>query len=80
MKHVEDRTFTLRLEFRQSFPADYEGDDDGFAWTEALPAVTADVVRAALGALARHPSWTVHPANRGRSAQDEVTLVCEAVR
>ncbi len=78
MKHVEDRSFTLRIEFRQSFRAGYEGDDDGYAWTSALPAVTAEIVRAALGALARHPKWTIHPGNRGRSAQDEVTLVCES--
>lgn len=75
--HVEEKEFTLRLELRCSFPDDYEGDEDGYAWTEEARALLAQVVAAAAQTLARAPGWKVRPANRGRSSEDEVTLVVE---
>jgi hypothetical protein len=75
--YVEAREFTLRLEVRCSFPEDYEGDQDGYAWSEELRAIAADVVSAAAAAAARRPGWSVRGGNRGRSSEDEVTLVLE---
>ncbi len=77
MKYVEEREFLLRLDVRCQFPDDYDGDEDGYAWTEELQPITADLVRAALEVLARRPGWRVRPGNRGRPADEEVTLVLE---
>jgi hypothetical protein len=75
--YVEQREFVLRLEARCQFPDDYDGDDDGYAWAEELRAISAELVAAALAQLARRPGWRVHPANRGRPSDEEVTIVLE---
>ncbi len=79
MKYVEEREFVLRLEVRCAFPDDYEGDEDGYAWAEELRPMTAELVRAAMGAIAGRPGWRVRAGNRGRPAEEEVTLVVERV-
>lgn len=77
--HVEEKEFTLRVELRCAFPDDYEGDGDGYAWTDEARKLLAAVVAAAAQVAARHPGWKVRPANRGRSSDDEVTLIVEKV-
>jgi hypothetical protein len=72
--HAEEREFTVRVVFRCEFPEDYEGDLDGYEWAKDVPAVAADVVRAAALALRNRPGWTLTTSNRGRSPDDEVTL------
>jgi hypothetical protein len=77
MTHVEQREFTLRLELRASFPEDYQGDRDGYEWMAEFPAIAAEIVSAAARVVAGHPGWSVRGGNRGRSSQDEITLVLE---
>ena len=77
LTHVEQREFTLRIELRCAFPENYDGDDDGFAWWSQVEPATAEIVRAAVAILARQPGCRVRPANRGRPADEEVTLVVE---
>jgi hypothetical protein len=76
MDHVEEKEFTLRLQVRAVFPESYEGDDDGYAWWEQFPPVAAELVRTAAALLAAR-GFQVRPANRGRPADEEVTLVLE---
>jgi hypothetical protein len=76
MVHREEREFTLRLEVAREFAEDYDGDEDGFAWAESMPAVYAEIVRAAIDIAKRH-GFNVHGRNRGRSSEDEVTLALE---
>jgi len=76
MKYVEERTFTLRLELRREFPDDYQGEQDGYEWAKEIPALAAEVVQAA-AAAARRAGWSVHPTNRGRPAEEEITLTLE---
>jgi len=76
MKYVEERTFTLRLELRREFPDDYQGEEDGYEWAAALPALSAALVQAA-SAAARNGGWSVRASNRGRPAEEEVTLILE---
>jgi hypothetical protein len=76
MKYVEERTFTVRLELRCEFPDDYEGEEDGYEWAKHIPAVAAEVVQAA-AAAARKGGWSVRAGNRGRPAEEEVTLLLE---
>jgi len=75
--YVEEREFTLRLELRAEFPDDYQGEEDGYAWVKEFPAIAAEIVAAAAAVVARHPGWKVRGGNRGRSSEDEVTLVLE---
>ena len=77
MDHVEEREFTLRLQVRCTFPEDYEGDADGYAWWDDFPLLAAEIVRAASQIVARHPGWRARPANRGRPVEEEVTLIVE---
>jgi hypothetical protein len=77
MEYVEEREFVLRLELRCPFPADYEGDEDGYAWVEQFRPIAAEIVHAAAAAVRAHPGWKVRTGNRGRSTEDEVTLVLE---
>jgi hypothetical protein len=76
MKYVEERTFTVRLELRCEFPDDYQGEEDGYEWAKQIPALAGEIVAAA-AAAARKGGWSVRPANRGRPADEEVTLVLE---
>ncbi|HVU52413.1 MAG TPA: hypothetical protein VHL80_17080 [Polyangia bacterium] len=76
MDHVEEREFTLRLQVRCVFPEGYEGDADGYAWAEELTPFAAEVVSAA-ARIAASRGFTVRPANRGRPAEEEVTLIVE---
>ena len=77
MDHVEEREFTLRFQVRCAFPEEYEGDDDGFAWWQEFPPVAAEIVRAAAQILAARAGYRVRPGNRGRPAEEEVTLIVE---
>jgi hypothetical protein len=79
MNYVEQREFTLRFEVRCEFPPDYDGEEDGYAWAEAFPALAAALVQSAAAVIRRAGGWQVRPANRGRAADDEVTLVVERV-
>ncbi len=76
-EYVEQREFTLRFELRAQFGEDYQGEDDGYEWAKEFPAIAAEIVSAAAAVVARHPGWTVRGGNRGRSSDDEVTLVLE---
>jgi hypothetical protein len=78
MRFVEERDFTLRLDLRCVFPEDYAGELDGYAWLDEFQArIAPRIVEAAIGVIRQHPGWTVRPANRGRSPEDEVSLVVE---
>jgi len=77
MPHVEEKEFVFRLELRKSFADDYEGDADGYAWTGEFRALAQEMLHALVQVAARHPGWTIRPGNRGRSTEDEVTLVLE---
>jgi hypothetical protein len=75
MPYVEEREFTFRLEARAEFAEDYDGEDDGYAWAAEMAPMVGEMLQAIVSVVARHPGWTVRPRNRGRSTDDEVTLV-----
>ena len=76
MPYAEEKEYTFRLELRREFPDDYDGDADGYAWAEEIPPMAAEMMRALVAVAARH-GWKVTPRNRGRSTDDELTLVVE---
>ncbi len=75
--YVEQLEFPLRTEVRCAFPPAYDGEADGYAWWADVEPATAEIVRAAVAILARQPGVRVRPANRGRPASEEVTLLVE---
>jgi hypothetical protein len=80
MDHVEEATWTVRVEASARFPEDYDGDDDGFAWRDRLRAeVLPRLTRAILRELASTPGWRVRPASRGLSGEDELLVRLERV-
>ena len=79
MRYEEEKEFTIRLVLRCSFPDDYDGDLDGYAWASDVPRIAAEVLRGALAAVGGRPGWKLHGGNRGRSTEDEVTLVLDRV-
>lgn len=79
MNYVEEREFVLRFELRAPFPDDYDGDEDGYAWTEEWAPVAAAIVQAAAATLRAHPGWRVRTGNRGRPTDEEITLIVERV-
>ena len=76
MKYVEEKTFTIRLELRCEFPDDYQGEEDGYAWAQALAPLATEIVQAAATA-ARRGGWSVRSGNRGRPSEEEVMLILE---
>jgi hypothetical protein len=76
MDYAEEREFTLRLQVRCVFPEGYEGDADGYGWAEEIAPLAAEIVSAA-ARIAASRGYVVRPANRGRPAEEEVTLVVE---
>jgi hypothetical protein len=80
MRYVEERDFTLRLDLRCEFPEGYEGEQDGYAWLREFHArILPRLVQAAVGVIRHHPGWQVRPANRGRSLEDEISLLVERI-
>jgi hypothetical protein len=77
MVYREEREFVLRLELSCEFPEDYQGEEDGYAWAEEIPQLAAEIVLAAARVAAARPGWKVRARNRGRPAEEEVTLVLE---
>jgi hypothetical protein len=75
MPYVEEREFTLRFDLRCEFPENYEGDADGFEWVKDFPAIAAEILHSAAAIIRKRQGWDVRPANRGRSTDEEVTLL-----
>lgn len=74
----EEQTFTLRFSLEASFPEEYDGDEDQRAWTGEWEArIKPDILKSVFESLRRHPGWTSHIRNRGKSAQDEIEVVVE---
>ncbi|HEY1692215.1 MAG TPA: hypothetical protein VGG39_08630 [Polyangiaceae bacterium] len=64
--HREEGRFTVRIELSAEFGADYEGDDDGYAWLEAWRAqVQPRLARAVFDVLRGEPGFRAVPAPRG---------------
>jgi len=79
MDYIEERTFVVRVEVRCTFPADYDGEEDGYAWVEEFRPLAAEIAQAAATAVKRRPGWRVRPGNRGRPTDEEITLVVDRV-
>ncbi len=75
MTFVEEKSFELRFELRAEFGEDYQGELDGYEWAKDWTPIAGEVLAAVREVMSRHPGWSVRTRNRGRSSEDEVTLV-----
>ena len=76
MEYVEKISFVIRLEASAEFPPDYDGDADGYAWAAAFDQVKGRIYAQVLRELSLQGAFTIVPANRGLSADEEVTVRC----
>ena len=71
----EEKTFNLRFSLEASFPEDYEGPEDDYAWLKDWDGqVKPELLKIIFDALRRHPAWGVHVRNRGLSPNDEIEI------
>ena len=71
----EEKTFNLRFHLEASFPEDYDGDEDNYAWVQDWEKrIKPELTKLVFDFLRRHSSWTVRVRNRGASPQDEIEV------
>ncbi|MDF0644380.1 MAG: hypothetical protein P0111_10135 [Nitrospira sp.] len=74
--HREEKTFRLRFSLEVSFPEDYEGEEDEFAWVHDWEArIKPQLLKSVFDSLRQHPAWSAHIRNRGISPVDEIEVV-----
>lgn len=74
--HREEKTFRLRFSLEVSFPEDYEGEEDEFAWVQDWEArIKPQLLKSVFDSLRQHPAWSAHIRNRGISPVDEIEVV-----
>lgn len=71
----EEKTFNVRFSLEATFPEEYEGQEDEYAWlhdweTRVKPAL----IKTIFESLRQYPAWNVHVRNRGKSPNDEVEI------
>jgi len=74
--HREEKTFRLRFSLEVSFPEDYEGEEDEFAWVRDWEArIKPQLLKSVFDSLRQDPAWSAHIRNRGISPVDEIEVV-----
>lgn len=77
MPYTEEREFNFRIVARAEFAEDYDGEEDGYVWAEPLSALYGAMLQAMTDVVRQGTTWTMRPGNRGRSSEDEITLIVE---
>jgi hypothetical protein len=73
--HREEGRFVVRIELSAEFGADYEGDDDGYAWlAEWRARIQPRIARAVIAELRTDRRFSAVPASRGKSPDEELEL------
>lgn len=73
--HREEGRFVVRIELSAEFGADYEGDDDGYAWLADWRArVQPRIARAVLAELRTDRRFSAIPASRGKNPEEELEV------
>ncbi|SLM49287.1 conserved protein of unknown function [Nitrospira japonica] len=74
--HREEKTFRLRFSLEVSFPDDFDGEEDEFAWAREWEGrIKPELLKDVFESLRRHPAWNAHIRNRGISPADEIEIV-----
>jgi hypothetical protein len=79
-EHVEERDFEICLHWSARFDADYEGDDDGFAWYQRFEGgLRTRLIAAVFEVLRSDPELRVVAAPRGRDPERALDIGVEWV-
>jgi hypothetical protein len=71
----EEAHFVVRIELSAEFDANYEGDDDGYAWLERWRMrVQPRLLRAVFAELCSERDFESIPVSRGKSPDDEIEI------
>ena len=71
----EEKTFQLKFNLEATFPEEYEGQDDEYAWLHDWETrIKPDVLKIVFEALRSYPSWNIHVRNRGKSPIEEIEI------
>jgi hypothetical protein len=71
----EEKAFRLQFALEATFPDDYEGEQDNYAWLQDWEReIKPEVLKLIFDALRRHSSWKIHVRNRGVSPLDEIEI------
>ena len=72
----EEKTFTFRFSLEATFPEDYEGDEDNYAWLQDWEKrIKPELLHVLFTSLRQNPSWTARVRNRGMSPEAEIEIV-----
>lgn len=78
MRYIERRELVIRLHLSAEFPADYEGEDDGYEWYRSFDErVRPELVRELLRVLASQRGYRITPVNRGLDMHEELEIKVE---
>jgi hypothetical protein len=73
--HLEEGSFTVRIELSAEFGEAYEGDEDGNAWLlRWRERVQPRLARAIFEQLRSEPGFTAVPASRGKNPEEELEI------
>ncbi len=73
--HREERAYSIELSVTAEFPADYEGDADGYAWFEEFEqSLKPRLVAAVFDVIRADPRWRAIAAPRGRDPERALEL------
>ncbi len=72
----EEKTFTFRFSLEATFPDEYEGDEDNYAWLQDWEKrIKPELLHVLFTSLRQNASWTSHVRNRGMSPETEIEIV-----
>lgn len=75
MDHREEKTFTINVRLSATFPEEYEGDLDGYVWTEHFESVLRPrLIKAVFQALRSESACDCVAGNRGQSPSDALEV------
>ncbi len=73
--YQEEKTFTVRISLEATFPEDYEGSEDDYAWLRDWEVrVKPELLKTIFDSLRRYPAWNAHVRNRGKPPGDEIEI------
>lgn len=72
----EEKVFRLRFNLEATFPEDYEGEEDNYAWLRDWDQqIKPELLKLIFETLRQHPAWAAHVRNRGVAPTDEIEIV-----
>ena len=73
---IEERQFRLRFSLEATFPDEYDGEEDQYAWfRDWTMRIKPNLLKVIFETLRQEPAWNAHVRNRGLAPEDEIEIV-----